>query len=193
MRARSGPPWSSTITSWIMVSSRCVLGSSTGIREFSARERTKSPIAARTSAGAARPHASGSAGPSMPPSESEPVARARTRRQRKRAGSARLANVTSRAAPIPSNGEPVSSAASAVAKRARPRRYAKRTKSPLKERTAGAPGAGRRGGRCGESWEGPPCEPPGEGGDERREHEEHLELDPAGRDEPRACREPAVG
>ncbi len=58
----------------------------------------------------------------IPVSEIVPVARARTRRQRKSAGSARLANVTSRAAPIPSNGEPVSSAASAVKKRARPSR-----------------------------------------------------------------------
>ena len=41
MKARSGPPWSSTITSWIIVSSRCVFGSSTGMRRFSARSTTK--------------------------------------------------------------------------------------------------------------------------------------------------------
>ena len=38
MKAKSGPLWSSTMTSWIMVSSRCVFGSSTGIRQFSTRK-----------------------------------------------------------------------------------------------------------------------------------------------------------
>ena len=47
--ARSGPPWSSTITSWIIVSSRCVFGSSTGMRAFSARKTTNSAAATRTS------------------------------------------------------------------------------------------------------------------------------------------------
>ena len=47
--ARSGPLWSRTITSWIIVSSRCVLGSSNGMRAFSARKTTKSAAATRTS------------------------------------------------------------------------------------------------------------------------------------------------
>src|SRR5436190_1484975 len=37
INAKSGPLWSRTITSWIIVSSRCVVGSSTGMREHSAR------------------------------------------------------------------------------------------------------------------------------------------------------------
>ena len=40
--AKSGPLWSSTMTSWIIVSSRCVFGSSNGMRQFSARSTTKS-------------------------------------------------------------------------------------------------------------------------------------------------------
>ncbi|MCY1384336.1 hypothetical protein D9M69_725800 [compost metagenome] len=39
MAARSGPLWSSTITSWIMVSSRWVSGSSTGTRAASSCSR----------------------------------------------------------------------------------------------------------------------------------------------------------
>ena len=55
-----------------------------------------------------------------------------TSRPRKNAGSARHAKVTSRAAPIPSNAEPVSRAAAAVKNRPRPSRYASRTRSPAK-------------------------------------------------------------
>ena len=58
----------------------------------------------------------------MPASWSEPDSLARTSRPRKNAGSARQAKVTSRAAPIPSNGEPVSRAAEAVKNRPRPSR-----------------------------------------------------------------------
>ncbi len=54
----------------------------------------------------------------MPERESDPVARANTTKHRKSAGSAMLAKETSRAAPMPSNDEPVSSAASAVKNRA---------------------------------------------------------------------------
>ena len=51
--AKSGPPWSSTMTSWIIVSSRCVLGSSTGMRAFSARKTISSAAATSSSAGPA--------------------------------------------------------------------------------------------------------------------------------------------
>ena len=40
IKPRSGPLWSSTMTSWIIVSSRCVVGSSTGIRLFSTSSST---------------------------------------------------------------------------------------------------------------------------------------------------------
>ncbi len=46
------------------------------------------------------------------------------------AGSARHANVTSRAPPMPSNDEPVSSAAATVKNRPSPSTYANTTKSP---------------------------------------------------------------
>ena len=49
-----------------------------------------------------------SAGPSMPDNCSEPESFASTSMPRNKAGSARQAKVTSRAAPIPSNAEPVS-------------------------------------------------------------------------------------
>ena len=53
---------------------------------------------------------------------SEPESFASTNSPKKKAGSARQANVTSRAAPMPSNGEPVSRAAVVVKKRPRPNR-----------------------------------------------------------------------
>ena len=71
-----------------------------------------------------------------------PESFASTSSPRKNAGSARQANVTSRAAPIPSNGEPVSSAAEAVKNRPRPSRYASRIRSPVNE--IGALGVAQR-------------------------------------------------
>ena len=57
---------------------------------------------------------------------------ARTRSPRKNAGSARQEKVTSRAAPMPSNDDPVSRAAAAVKNRPSPNRYARRIRSPGK-------------------------------------------------------------
>ena len=65
MRARSGPPWSSTITSWIMVSSRCVVGSSNGTRPVSHSSTTASAAATSSTSGA-----SGEAAPRIGASES---------------------------------------------------------------------------------------------------------------------------
>src|SRR5713101_9751925 len=70
---------------------------------------------------------------SMPARLREPEDRARTSRPRKIAGSAKQAKVTSRAAPIPSNDEPVSRAAHAVKNRPRPSKYANRITSPSNE------------------------------------------------------------
>ena len=72
--AKSGPLWSSTMTSWIMVSSRCVAGSSTGTREFSASSSTKRLMPTSTRAGAASIQAAARGAPSTPPSERWPVA-----------------------------------------------------------------------------------------------------------------------
>ncbi len=55
---------------------------------------------------------------SMCVSDREPERRARASRPKRSAGSARAEKVTSRAAPIPSNGEPVSRAAVATKNRA---------------------------------------------------------------------------
>ena len=68
-----------------------------------------------------------------------PVFRAMAARARRSAGSARVENVTSRLAPMPSKLDPVSSAAITVEKRARARRYANRRRSPGKATRAGAP------------------------------------------------------
>ena len=120
MSASGGPPWSSTITSWIMVSSRWVFGSSNGIRLFSARRTTNQLSRTAASAGVALAQVAAMAGPSMPEREKEPEARASTRRPKNRAGSARQEKVASRALPIPSKAEPVSSAAAMVKNRPRP-------------------------------------------------------------------------
>src|SRR5579872_2148467 len=71
--------------------------------------------------------------PSISASFNDPDRLARTRNPRNNAGSARQAKVTSRAAPMPSNGEPVSSAAQAVKNRPNPSKYAKSNTSPVNE------------------------------------------------------------
>src|SRR5258708_37213994 len=63
-------------------------------------------------------------------SSSELPTRASARRPKKSAGSARQANGSSRAAPIPSHEDPVSSAAAVVNKRPRPERQKKRIMAP---------------------------------------------------------------
>ena len=62
----------------------------------------------------------------------------------KSAGSARQAKLTSRAAPIPSNADPVSRAEEAVKNRPRPNRYASSTASPTKDTGAPAETNGMR-------------------------------------------------
>ena len=120
MRARSGPPWSSTITSWIIVSSRCVLGSSTGMRAFSARNTTtRSAAPTSASAAASTCQTAGETAPSIAESESRPR-QARERGERRAAAPARRAPRTAPRGwrPSPRSAEPVSSAASTVKKRA---------------------------------------------------------------------------
>ena len=60
--------------------------------------------------------------PSMASNRKDPDSLAKTTNPRKKAGSARQAKVTSRAAPMPSNDDPVSIAADAVKKRPSPSR-----------------------------------------------------------------------
>src|SRR5664280_2932438 len=114
-RARSGPAYSSTIASWIMVSSRWVLGLSTGSRPLSARMMIANEPSARIRPGLAVIW--GWVNPS----------RTRTGRLEvwagidmakmatSRAGSAIAPMVIARLDPIPPNGVPVSRAARARA------------------------------------------------------------------------------
>ena len=83
-------------------------------------------------------------GSSILVSDNEPDIRVRASMPKRSAGSARAENVTSRAAPIPSNGEPVSSAAAATKNRASENTPTKRIMSPVNERTAGRPPRGSR-------------------------------------------------
>ena len=80
----------------------------------------------------------------MPPRLSEPVARTRAMKHRNSAGSAKLANVTSRLAPMPSKLDPVSSPASTRANRPSARSAANAIRSPEKLTTASRPSSGRR-------------------------------------------------
>ena len=132
------------MTSWILVSSRWVAGSSTGTRQVSARVSTKRLPPASSSEGAAVRHASLSGCPSIPVSRRSPVARARTVKQRKSAGSAKAATVTSRLAPMPSKLDPVSSAASTSMNRPSASSPAKATRSPGNCSSALRPSSGRR-------------------------------------------------
>ena len=141
--ARSGPLWSSTITSWIIVSSRWVAGSSTGTRQFSARRSTKRLAPTRQRVAPEPGHAAASGAPSMPESERSPVASTSAMRQRNSVGSAKLAIVTSRLAPIPSKLEPVSIPASTSAKRPSASNPANATRSPAKLTGAARPSSGR--------------------------------------------------
>ena len=104
-----------------MVSSRWVLGSSTGIRLFSVRNTIIQPASTRMNGPVARVMANpGEA--SMPDRERLPLALARAAKPRNSAGSVSTEKVTSRAAPMPSKLDPVSRAETTVANRARPNR-----------------------------------------------------------------------
>src|SRR5712691_7046399 len=106
-----------------MVNSRCVFGSSIGIREFSASKTTNNPLATRTSGATGNIAHDVIAGAfSIGERESDPDNFASTRKARNNAGSEKHANVTPRAAPNPSNDDPVSSAADVVKNRASPNR-----------------------------------------------------------------------
>ena len=80
----------------------------------------------------------------MPVSDREPERRVSASIPKRSAGSARAENVTSRAAPIPSKGDPVSMAAVATKNRASAKTPTKRIMSPGNESHAGRPARGRR-------------------------------------------------
>src|ERR1039457_5360408 len=114
-----------------MVSSRCVLGSSTGIRLVSARTKINRLTTTRSNGADTPLHVSEGAELSIVDNVKDDVRLASTINPKNSAGSARQAKVTSRAAPMPSKEEPVSSAANTVKKRPSPNRYANNTRSPM--------------------------------------------------------------
>ena len=100
IRPRSGPLWSSTMTSWIIVSSRCVVGSSTGMRLFSTSSRTSSVTATSASVGSAVIQSDDRRGPDRSASsDSAPVTRARIgqRKKKRRFGERREMHFAARA------------------------------------------------------------------------------------------------
>src|SRR5688572_10344934 len=90
-----------------------------------------------TSDAPAPDHSDLSTTPSIADNESEPAPPARTISESRNAASARQANVASRAAPMPSNADPVSSAASTVKKRPSANRYTRNKRSPVNAIGAG--------------------------------------------------------
>ena len=110
------------MTSWIIVSSRWVLGSSNGMRAFSASSTTARAAATSTATGIDGTQMSLHTFPMAWERERVPVARTSAAMASSSAGSASAENATSRLAPMPSNADPVSRAASTTKKRAVPRR-----------------------------------------------------------------------
>src|ERR1039457_1492737 len=100
----AGPPWSSTITSWIMVSSRWVLGSSTGMRQLSVNKMMNRLKPTKTRDAPPWRQAAPSPGPIMVDSESEPERRGREEGAEKGGGLGRAGEVPSAAAPHPLEG-----------------------------------------------------------------------------------------
>jgi hypothetical protein len=120
------------------------LGSSNGTREASTSNTISQLITTRRSEALEPVQPKDQGSESMRESEREPEIFAVARKPKKSAGSARHANPTSRAAPIPSKADPVSRAAAVVKKRASPKRYAKRMRSPVKAIGAGCAPSGIR-------------------------------------------------
>src|SRR5205085_4995417 len=85
--ASSGPLWSSTMTSWIIVNSRCVVGSSTGMRLFSTSVRISNVIATSAKVGSAAIQATRFIASKIEVSENPPVTRASTASASRKAGS----------------------------------------------------------------------------------------------------------
>ncbi len=105
-----------------MVSSRCVLGSSKGMRLFSTSSTMNRLSTTKTSAPPLAFHAESTPSPSMVDNDVEPERLASTTNPSNSPGSASAEKVASRAAPMPSKAEPVSSAARMVKNRPRPNR-----------------------------------------------------------------------
>ena len=122
---------------YLMVSSRCVAGLSTGTRPASAMRTMNSAAAARSSLGCAEGPRKTVARASSP-RLSEPPQRATVKRPSIRAGSASAPTVISRLEPMPPNGLPVSSEAVASAKRPRARRPTRTRIPPASSRGAPA-------------------------------------------------------
>jgi hypothetical protein len=132
-RARYRPEYSSSIASWIIVSSRCVAGLSTGTRPVSARATTKNATRAIKCGG----------GAVMMPSISavlwtmvlrlvEPAVSAMAKMDSIMAGSASVATMASRLLPIPPKADPASKPARIKKNVPRAKRYTKAMTLPAK-------------------------------------------------------------
>src|SRR3989442_2399710 len=111
--ARYRPEYSSTIASWIMVSSRCVAGLSTGSRPVSASMTMKNAANASRWAGLATSHGSPPKPSTMRPTSMSSARSASANTATMTVGSASPAPATSRLAPTAPNAQPTSSPASA--------------------------------------------------------------------------------
>ena len=112
-RARWRPEYSRTIASWIIVSSRCVAGLSTGSRPVSASITMKNAAKASRCAGLIARSGSAETRSTMPPRFVVFARSASAKTARMTVGSARAATATSRLLPMPPNALPASSPASA--------------------------------------------------------------------------------
>src|SRR5579875_3735958 len=122
-----------------MVNSKCVVGSSTGMRAFSAKRTISSAASVRLKVGALCAQALQEIAVRTGLKDIRSVCRASAAKDHDKAGSANAEKVTSRLAPIPSKLEPVSSAARTVEKRPSAIKYATTIKSPVKDESAGKP------------------------------------------------------
>jgi len=113
--ARSLPEYSRTIASWIMVSSRCVDGLSTGRRPVSAMITTANATAASRLAGESKWEGAAMVPATMSVRSDEPTRTDSAKIASRMVGSTRATMVVSRLAPIPPKAVPVSSPASVSA------------------------------------------------------------------------------
>ena len=140
IRARYRPEYSSTMASWIIVSSRCVAGLSTGSRPVSARVTMKSAAKARRCPGlSGDARARRACALDDPPQVRGPRARGPAAKMASAmVGSARAATVTSRLAPMPPNARARDRGRPARGRTCPSRsRYTRTTRSPTRRR-AGA-------------------------------------------------------
>ncbi len=119
-----------------MVNSRCVFGSSNGIRQFSANISRYQLTKTNSTGVTAVPILTENAPLNRFAICNDSKTLARTKTQKNRVGSDKQANVTSRVTPIPSNADPVSKADNTIKNLPKARRYTNSKTSPVNEQGA---------------------------------------------------------